>query len=148
VKLTSTAFATGQPIPKKYTCQGVDLSPKLSWSDPPAGTRSLALIVDDPDAPAGVWTHWVLWGMSPETREIPEGGPIPRGAQEGMNDFKRSGWGGPCPPPGPAHRYSFRLYALDATLDGLSRPTRSQLLSAIEGHIVSQSELTGTYQRS
>jgi Raf kinase inhibitor-like YbhB/YbcL family protein len=148
MKPTSTAFAEGQPIPKKYTCEGQDLSPGLKWGDVPAGTKSLALLVDDPDAPNGTWSHWVVVGIPPETREIPEGGPLPWGSREGTNDFKRTGWGGPCPPPGHAHRYYFRLYALDTTLDGLSQPSRAQLLSAVEGHTLEKGELMGTYQKA
>jgi Raf kinase inhibitor-like YbhB/YbcL family protein len=148
MKPSSTAFADGQPIPKKYTCQGEGLSPALKWGDVPAGTQSLALLVDDPDAPSGTWSHWVVVGLPPDTKEIPEGGPLPGGAREGVNDFKRTGWGGPCPPPGPAHRYYFRLYALDTTLDGLDQPSRSQLLSAVEGHTLGKGELMGTYQKT
>jgi Raf kinase inhibitor-like YbhB/YbcL family protein len=145
---SSTAFSHGQPIPRKYTCQGENLFPPLKWGDVPAGAKSLALIVDDPDAPAGTWTHWVLYQIPPDTRSLGEGGPLPPGAQEGMNDFKHIGWGGPCPPPGKAHRYFFRIYALDSKLDSLRQPTRAQLLSAMEGHILAKGELMGTYQKA
>src|ERR1700720_1149808 len=119
MQLTSTAFGEGAPITAKYTCVGENISPPLKWSGTPAGARSLALIVDDPDAPAGTWVHWVLYDLLAHTSELPEGAspghPIP-GAREGMNDFGRAGYGGPCPPPGKAHRYFFKLYALDTTL--------------------------------
>ena len=120
MNLTSPAFADGQPIPERYTCDGADVSPPLSWSETPPGTRSFALICDDPDAPVGAWVHWVIYGLSPAAAELPEMVPpteqVPGGAKQGLNDFRRVGYGGPCPPPGRPHRYFFKLYALDAEL--------------------------------
>ena len=151
MKLTSTAFMDGQPIPAKYTCDGVNVSPPLQWSGPPRGTVSFALICDDPDAPVGTWVHWVLYGLPSITRDLPEmtapTDPLPAGAQSGMNDFRRVGYGGPCPPPGRPHRYFFRLYALDTALLLQPRATRQQVLHAIAGHILAEARLMGTYQR-
>ena len=113
IQLSSPAFAAGAVIPRKYTCDGSDMSPPLEWSGVPAETRSLALIVDDPDAPRGTWSHWIVFGLKPATTSLPEGGPLPEGAQLGRNDFRKNAYGGPCPPPGGPHRYFFRLYALD-----------------------------------
>jgi Raf kinase inhibitor-like YbhB/YbcL family protein len=153
-ELTSPAFAAGGAIPRKYTCDGEDVSPPLRWSGAPAGTRSLALIVDDPDAPDPaaprmIWVHWVLYDLPPDATELPERVPperLPRGAREGVNDWKRTGWGGPCPPIG-RHRYFHHLYALDATLGDLGKPTKAALERAMRGHILGQAELMGTYQR-
>ena len=150
-QLTSKAFSNGSPIPRKHTCDGEDVSPELTWIDPPQGTRSLALICDDPDAPVGTWVHWVLWGIGGEARSLREGlgkkVSLPEGFQEGMTDFGRPGYGGPCPPPGKAHRYFFKLYALD-TVPSLSAKTgKSELLEAMRGHILEQTELMGTYKR-
>lgn len=148
--LTSAAFAEGQPIPEKHTCDGKDVSPPLKWTDPPAGTRSLALIVDDPDAPAGIWVHWVLYGLSPETTSLPEGVDrsqyVLQGARQGLNDFKRLGYGGPCPPRGKPHRYFFKLYALDTKLDVDPGLTKAELLQAMEGHELAMGELMGLYE--
>ncbi len=150
-ELKSTAFENGGFIPKKYTCDGPDVSPPLSWTDPPEETRSLALICDDPDAPMGTWVHWVLFGVPPEIRELPEGVPtektLPWGGKQGRNDFGRIGYGGPCPPRGPAHRYFFRLYALDIEPDLSPGATKRELLRAIEGHILAETELMGRYGR-
>ena len=150
-ELKSTAFENGGFIPKKYTCDGSDVSPPLSWTDPPEGTKSLALICDDPDAPMGTWVHWVLFGVPPETRELPEGVPTEKtlswGGKQGRNDFGRIGYGGPCPPRGPAHRYFFRLYALDTEPDLSPGATKRELLRAIEGHILAEAELIGRYGR-
>jgi Raf kinase inhibitor-like YbhB/YbcL family protein len=149
--LTTTAFADGGGIPKKYTCDGADLSPALNWHDAPAGTQSFALIADDPDAPVGTWTHWIVWNIPGKTTALPEG--IPKvgesgdGARQGKNDFKRLGYGGPCPPPGNAHRYFFKLYALDAKLDLKAGAGRSELEPAINGHVLAQTGLKGTYRR-
>ena len=154
LSLTSSAFAANGPIPKRYTCEGDDLSPPLSWSNSPAGTRSFALIVDDPDAPDPrapkmTWVHWVIHNIPGETQSLAEGasrGGLPRGAVQGVNDWKRAEYGGPCPPIG-RHRYFHKLYALDTTLSGLARPTKVELLAAIEGHVLAHAELVGTYQK-
>ncbi len=146
VSLSSPAFAHGGTIPRRHTCDGVDVSPELAWGSLPEGTRSLALIVDDPDAPRGLFTHWVAYGLPPNLRGLPEGS-LPREAHEGVNDFRRNGWSGPCPPGGRSHRYFFRLYALDGEISGLRRPSRTQLLQAMEGHVLGVGELMGTYGR-
>ena len=150
--LKTTAFANGGGIPKKHTCDGADVSPALSWNHAPAGTRSFALIADDPDAPVGTWTHWIIWNIPAQTTALPEGVPMVEestdGARQGRNDFKRIGYGGPCPPPGKPHRYFFKLYALDTNnLDVKAGASRSQLESAMKGHLLSQTELMGTYGR-
>lgn len=152
MKLTSSAFAHQGAIPGKYTCDGQDLSPPLAWADLPAGTRSLALIVDDPDAPDPAaprmtWVHWVLYNVPPEASGLPEGAKsLPAGAGEGLNDWKRTGYGGPCPPIG-RHRYFHKLYALDTVLPDLGKPTKSKLEAAMKGHVLAQAELVGTYQK-
>lgn len=150
--LSSTAFKDGAPIPGKYTCDGVDLSPALVWSGAPAGTRSFALIADDPDAPGGTWVHWVLYNLPAEVSELPEN--IAKvesldlgGARQGRNDFRRPGYGGPCPPPGPAHRYFFKLYALDARLELKPGAQKSAVEAAMEGHVLGTAQLMGTYAR-
>lgn len=143
-QIESSAFGEGEMIPVKYTCDGENVSPPLTWSDPPASTKSLALINDDPDAPAGTWVHWVLWGLSPEVRELPEGATI---GQAGQNDFRKSEYGGPCPPQGNPHRYYFKLYALDAEIALSSEATKQQLLEAMKGHILAETQLMGKYQR-
>ncbi|GIX49181.1 MAG: UPF0098 protein [Candidatus Tectimicrobiota bacterium] len=149
--LQSSAFAPGATIPKKYTCDGPDVSPPLRWSDPPAGTKSFALIMDDPDAPVGTWVHWVLYDLPPTLRELPEDVPktetLASGAKQGLNDFRRVGYGGPCPPRGPAHRYFFKLYALDSALQLAPRATKKQVEAAMAGHVLAQAELMGRYQR-
>jgi Raf kinase inhibitor-like YbhB/YbcL family protein len=150
--LKTTAFAQGAEIPRKYTCDGADLSPPLAWDGVPAGTHSLALIADDPDAPVGTWTHWVIWNIPTEVAALPEGVPtnesLDTGPRQGRNDFKRIGYGGPCPPPGKAHRYFFKLYALDAGLDLKAGSSRSELERAMKGHILSETQWMGTYARS
>jgi len=149
--LSSTAFAQGGDIPRKYTCEGDDIAPALSWSDVPDRIQSLALIVDDPDAPdpaapTMTWVHWVLFDIPPGATEIPEGSrPLPEGCRDGLNDWHRTGYGGPCPPVG-RHRYFFKLYALDMQLAGLQRPTKAELERAIQGHVLAQAQLVGTYQ--
>ena len=153
-KLTSTAFQHQGSIPTRYTCEGEDVSPPLQWTEPPAGTRSLALIVDDPDAPDPraprvVWVHWVLYNLPADASGLPEAvapRDLPEGTGQGLNDWKRLGYGGPCPPIG-RHRYFFKLYALDTRLDGLNGPTKSQVLKAMEGHVLGEAELVGTYQK-
>jgi Raf kinase inhibitor-like YbhB/YbcL family protein len=149
-QLRSSAFSNGDMIPKKFTCDGPDLSPALSWNDPPSGAKALALIMDDPDAPAGTWVHWVLYDLPASTRELPEGVPKTKDlqgeARQGSNDFGRIGYGGPCPPPGAAHRYSFRLYALDRPTQLASGATKGDLERAMKGHILAQAELVGRFQ--
>jgi len=150
-ELKSIAFTHGQAIPKHHTCDGPNQSVPLSWSDPPAGTKSFALIVDDPDAPMGTWVHWVVYDIPREARQLAEGMPkqdrLPGGAIQGGNDFRRVGYGGPCPPPGPPHRYFFRLYALDQPLGLAPRATKKHVLDAMKGHILAEAQLMGTYQR-
>lgn len=149
--LQSSAFQNGGTIPRQYTCDGADQSPPLSWSDQPAGTRSLALVVEDPDAPRGTFVHWVLYNLPPEPPELAAGVPhqavLPNGARQGRNDFRRVGYGGPCPPRGPAHRYVFRLYALDAPLELTPGATASELRTALQGHGLGEAELIGRYGR-
>jgi len=149
--LTSPAFAPGKPIPARYSCEGLDLSPPLRWSQPPSGTRSLVLICEDPDAPTGTWVHWVLFNLSPSLRELPEGVPplkvVLEKARQGKNDFGRLGYGGPCPPPGKPHRYFFRLYALDTQIQLPPGTEKPELLRAMEDHILAEGELMGIYQR-
>jgi Raf kinase inhibitor-like YbhB/YbcL family protein len=152
--LESGAFEPGATIPAKYTCQGADVSPPLTWSSAPDGARSLVLIVDDPDAPDPrapkmTWVHWILYNIPPETSGLAEGMTserLPPGTEEGLNDWKRTGYGGPCPPVG-RHRYFHKLYALDTVLEGLGRPTKAQLEAAMQGHVLGQAELVGTYQK-
>jgi Raf kinase inhibitor-like YbhB/YbcL family protein len=145
-ELTCTAFAAGEPIPAKYTCDGADISPPLAWSDPPQGTQSLALIMDDPDAPVGTWDHWLLFNIPADTPDLPEQASPPSGSVDGKNSWGRMGYGGPCPPRG-THRYFFKLYALDSTLDLQSGADKAKLLQAMERHILAQAELMGTYAR-
>ncbi len=151
--LTSTAFAHGAAIPRTYTCDADDLSPPLAWAGIPEGTRSLALIVDDPDAPDPrapkmTWVHWVLYNLPAAPGGLAEGvRSLPAGSLEGRNDWKRTGYGGPCPPIG-RHRYFFKLYALDRVLPDLGSPTKQGLLDAMGGAILAQAELMGTYARS
>ncbi len=150
MKIESSSFHHGEPIPQKFTCQGADTSPALSWGDAPANTRSFALITDDPDAPVGTWVHWVFYNLPAETHALPEGTPKDQhalGGVQGMNDFKRVGYGGPCPPPGKPHRYFFKLYALDKTLELGATATKQNVERAMQGHILAHAELVGTYQR-
>ncbi len=152
--LESNAFANGETIPSKYTCQGLDLSPGLTWSGVPEKAQSLVLIVDDPDAPDPrapkmTWVHWVLYNIPPGVSGLPEGvqpKELPPGTEEGRNDWQRTGYGGPCPPIG-RHRYFHKLYALDEALEGLNTPTKAEVESAMQGHIIAQAELVGTYQK-
>jgi Raf kinase inhibitor-like YbhB/YbcL family protein len=152
MKLTSTAFAEGGEIPQVHTCEGRDLSPPLAWSDVPKNATSLALIVDDPDAPDPAapkmtWVHWVLFDIAPAAQGVAEGAQrLPDGARDGLNDWKRTGYGGPCPPIG-RHRYYFKLYALDTALPKLNRPTKAQLEQAMNEHVVANAQLMGTYQK-
>lgn len=152
--LTSPAFDHEDEIPARYTCEGEDISPPLQWSGVPEGTQSLALIVDDPDAPDPLfpvmtWVHWVLYDIPPTASGLPEGvsaSELPAGTLEGLNDWKRTGYGGPCPPRG-RHRYFFKLYALDLVLPDLGNPTKKKLETAMKGHILEEAILIGTYQR-
>lgn len=152
IAVTSTAFTHQGEIPKLYTCEGSDTSPPLAWGALPAGTQSVALIVDDPDAPdpaapKRVWVHWVVYDLPPTTTGLPEGvKPLPAGARDGKNDWGRTGYGGPCPPIG-RHRYFHKVYALDTVLPDLGAPTKAQLEQAMRGHILAQGELIGTYQK-
>jgi Raf kinase inhibitor-like YbhB/YbcL family protein len=152
MKLHSTAFAHGSPIPKKHTADGPDVSPPLAWSEVPAGTQTFALICDDPDAPRGTWVHWVLFNLPAETTSLPEKMPatktLPTGAKHGTNDFKKPGYGGPSPPPGKPHRYFFKLYALDAPLQLAEGATKAQAEQAMKGHILEEAQWMGTYVRS
>ncbi len=155
LSLSSPAFSHGGAIPSIYTCEGQDRSPPLTWRGVPAGTRSLALIVDDPDAPDPAapkmtWVHWVLYNLPPADGGLPEAvkpSALPEGTLEGLNDWKRTGYGGPCPPIG-RHRYFFKLYALDTVLPDLQRPTKARLEHAMEGHVLARAELLGTYQKT
>ena len=150
MELSSAAFKNGAPIPKQFTCDGPNVSPPLQWSGIPDGSKSLALLVDDPDAPRGSWVHWILFNIPPGAAGLPENikktVTIPNGARQGMNDFHEVGYGGPCPPGG-KHRYFFRLYALDAELTVDAGATRAQFERAMQGHVVSDAQLMGTYQR-
>jgi Raf kinase inhibitor-like YbhB/YbcL family protein len=154
LQLTSPAFTTKAAIPARHTCDGAETSPPLRWSGVPEGTRSLALVVDDPDAPdpaapQRTWVHWVLYDLPPSADGLAEGVAIarlPAGTREGSNDWRRTGYGGPCPPIG-RHRYFFRLYALDVVLPDLQRPDKATLAKAMAGHVLAQAELVGTYQR-
>jgi Raf kinase inhibitor-like YbhB/YbcL family protein len=151
IELTSTAFREGQPIPRQYTADGKNVSPALHWNDPPPGTQSHALICEDPDAPRGTFCHWVLFNLPPESRELREAVPpqaaLPNGAVQGTNGFGKAGYGGPSPPPGKAHRYFYKLYALDGHLDLRASATRDQLLAAMKGHVLDEGQIMGTYGR-
>jgi hypothetical protein len=151
IEVKSSAFEEGGIIPRKHTCDGEDLSPALSWSGVPEGTKSLALICDDPDAPMGTWVHWVIYGIPADTTGLPEAvsaeKTVLEGMKQGITDFRRIGYGGPCPPSGAPHRYFFKLYALDAELALDSGITKKQLLTAMEGHILAQGQLMGKYGR-
>jgi Raf kinase inhibitor-like YbhB/YbcL family protein len=144
IKITSSALREGESIPSKFTCDGGDISPPLRIADVPSGAKSLALIADDPDAPGGLFTHWLVWNISPQSNSIAEGS-APKGVQ-GTNDFGKSGYGAPCPPSG-VHRYYFRVFALDRELDLRSGAKRSQLDAAMKGHVIAQGELIGRYAR-
>ena len=151
MQISSAAFSAGEKIPMKFTCDGPDVSPKLTWNEPPTNTKSFALITDDPDAPMGTWVHWVLYDLPAETRELTEGvvkqEQLSNGARQGRNDFGKIGYGGPCPPRGKPHRYFFKLYALDSKLNLKAGATKADLESAMKGHILAQSELIGKYGR-
>jgi len=152
--ITSTAFSSNGTIPRQYTCEGTDISPPLSFSGMPAGTKGLVLIVDDPDAPDPkapklTWVHWVLYNLPANAPGLPEDekkNGVPKGALQGVNDWKRTGYGGPCPPIG-RHRYFHKLYALDTVLPDLNKPTKARLLDAMKGHILAEAQLMGTYEK-
>jgi len=150
IKMKSTAFEEGGMIPKKYTCDGLDISPPLTWTSVPNGTKSLALICDDPDAPMGTWVHWVLFNLPANIQELPEDIPpqktLANGAKQGITDFRKIGYGGPCPPSG-THRYYFKLYTLDTEINLEAGITKKQLLKAMEGHILAEGQLMGKYKR-
>lgn len=147
--ISSSAFRDSEAIPARYTCEGDDLSPPLEWSGVPTGTKSLALIMDDPDAPMRTWVHWVLCDIPRDTIALADGvggHDLPPGTVEGLNDWKRAGYGGPCPPVG-RHRYFFKLFALDVVFAGLAAPTKAQIDRAMKGHILARAELVGTYEK-
>jgi Raf kinase inhibitor-like YbhB/YbcL family protein len=150
IKITSSAFEDGGLIPAKYTCDGADVSPPLQWDAVPEGTKSIALICDDPDAPMGTWVHWVLFNLPSDAKELAQNIPteetLPNGAKQGVNDFGRVGYGGPCPPGG-THRYFFKIYALDTEVGLQAGANQRQLLKAMEGHILAQDQLIGKYKR-
>ena len=150
ITVTSTAFTEGGMIPKKYTCDDRDISPQLSWSGVPAGAKSLALICDDPDAPVGTWVHWVVYNIPPSEKGLPEQATaekgLPAGTRQGINDFRKKDYGGPCPPGG-THRYFFKVYALDAQLTLGDGARKQDLLKAMEGHVLGQGQLMGRYKR-
>jgi Raf kinase inhibitor-like YbhB/YbcL family protein len=151
IELNSTAFTEGANIPKQYTGDGKDVSPPLRWPEPPPGTKSFALICDDPDAPRGTWLHWVLFNLPADQRQLDEAVPaqetLDNGAKQGKNDFRKIGYGGPAPPPGKPHRYFFKLYALDTTLDLAAGASKDQLLAAMKEHILAEGQLMGQYGR-
>ena len=151
--ISSPEFEDGGAIPSKFTCEGEDASPVLRFSGVPAGAKTLVLIVDDPDAPDPAapkmtWVHWVIFNLPPDTAELGESvEQLPAGAENGLNDWKRTGWGGPCPPTG-RHRYFFKLYALDTRLEGLSEPRKDDVLAAIKGHVIAEKRIIGTYKKT
>jgi len=150
--MTSPSFEHEGAIPRKYTCEGADLSPPLVWADVPKGTKSLAIVIDDPDAPNPAapkmtWVHWVLYDLPPTTSGLPEGAAnLPAGTREGRNDWKATGYRGPCPPIG-RHRYVHKLFALDVVLPDLDEPDEAALQGAMKGHVIAQATLIGTYER-
>lgn len=150
MNLTSPAFEHGNLIPRRYTCDGQDISPPLAWSGAPANTRTFALIADDPDAPMGTWVHWVAWNIAATATGLEENVPqkeaLPDGMKQGTTDFRRIGYGGPCPPSG-THRYFFKLYALDTSPNLSSRTTKKDLEHAMQGHVLAQADLMGKYKR-
>lgn len=153
--ISSSAFGPGEEIPRRYTCEGEDISPPLAWADPPDGTKSLAFVIDDPDAPDPAnprmtWVHWVLFNIPPTATALPEAikpDALPAGTVQGLNDWKRPGYGGPCPPKG-RHRYFHKLYALDTILSGLGTAAKADLEKAMRGHILAEAQLIGTYEKS
>ena len=150
ITIKSSAFNEGEPIPKKFTCDGEDISPELSWDGAPEGTKTFALIKDDPDAPGKTWVHWVIFNIPGSATSLPENMPTDKelsdGSRQGTNDFRKIGYGGPCPPGG-THRYYFKLYALDTELTLKPGALKQELLAAMKGHIVDEGQLMGTYAR-
>lgn len=150
ISVRSSVFQEGGVIPAKYTCDGDDISPSLEWTGIPQGTKSLALISDDPDAPVGTWVHWVMWNIPPDVKglaeDVPRDPQLPDGSRQGISDFRRPGYGGPCPPSG-VHRYYFKVYALDTILDLPSSTRKADLLRAMKGHILAEGQLMGKYSR-
>jgi hypothetical protein len=151
LEVSSPAFKEGEMIPKEYTGDGKDMSPPLRWGEAPSGTKSFALICEDPDAPDGTWTHWVLFNLPPQTRELPAAVPtketLDNGAKQGKNDFKKVGYGGPAPPQGKPHRYYFKVFALDTMLDLPAGTSKDKVLSAMKGHVLAEGHIMGLYQR-
>lgn len=151
LKITSPNFSNGGNIDKKFTCDGLDVSPQLAWTNAPSGTKSFALLVDDPDAPVGNWNHWTMWNIPASSHSLPENVPkeakLPDGSEQGLNDFKKAGYNGPCPPPGKPHRYYFKLFALNASLDLKSNASKRELEAGMKGHILAQAEWMGRYGR-
>ncbi len=151
LELKSQAFVDGGAIPREYTCEGRDMSPALEWSDAPVSTKSFALICDDPDAPMGTWIHWLIYNIPAKVNGLPEGvmksESLKDGSRQGFTDFQNTGYGGPCPPPGKPHRYYFKLYALDISLSIRGKATKESLLTAMQGHILAEAKIMGTYQR-
>jgi Raf kinase inhibitor-like YbhB/YbcL family protein len=151
IELKTTSFTPGGFIPKRFTCEAADVSPALAWTDPPAGTQSFAIIEDDPDAPSGTFVHWLVYDLPASYRKLPEAlsgnDQMAGGGRQGTNDFSRTGYSGPCPPPGKPHRYFIRLYALDAKLNLRPAATRNELDSAMQSHILAQAELMGRFRR-
>jgi Raf kinase inhibitor-like YbhB/YbcL family protein len=151
LNISSPSFTNGGAIPKKFTCDGADVSPELTWTDPPAGTKTFALLSDDPDAPVGNWNHWVIWNLPANLRSLPEGiskhAHLADGSAQAMNDFHKPGYSGPCPPPGKPHRYYFKLFALDTTLTLQGEAGKPELEAAMKGHILAHAEWMGTYKR-
>ncbi len=151
ISISADGFKEGETIPEEFTCEGRNISPRLSWKGIPSGTKSIALIMDDPDAPKGTFVHWVLYNMNAKAQNLPKGmslnPKLPDGSIQGMTDFGRPGYGGPCPPPGKPHRYFFKIYALDTTLDLPPGATKGQVESAMKEHILAKGELMGKYSR-
>ncbi len=151
MQITSSAFRNGETIPKKHTGDGPDVSPPLEWTGAPPAAKSFAVICDDPDAPMGTWVHWIIWNIPPSATGLPEGVPknrdLPDGSRQGRTDFKRIGYNGPAPPPGPAHRYFFKVFALDTEIALTAGADKAELVKAMENHILAQAELMGRYKR-
>ncbi len=149
--ISSPSFSDSGEIPKKFTCSGPDVSPQLAWTEPPAGGKTFALLVDDPDAPAGNWNHWAIWNLPPSARSLPEGvgksRHLPDGTEQGLNDFRKVGYNGPCPPANKPHHYHFKLYALDKRLNLKGDAGEPELEAAMKGHIMAQAQWTGTFHR-
>jgi Raf kinase inhibitor-like YbhB/YbcL family protein len=152
ITVSSTAFADSATIPKQYTCEGMDMSPPLAWSGVPSAAKTVAMILDDPDAPMGTWTHWIIWNIPASTTSLSEGMPkdatVSGGIRQGRNSWPKTGYGGPCPPPGKPHHYYFTVYTLDTTLSLPDSTNRAQLEAAMKGHILAQGQLLGMYAKT